>query len=910
MAAIIYDDALQRPFQNWSWDSTVDFSQNSLVQSGTNALAVSHDAAWGGLYLRSVPATGMATNEEIRFFLHGGATGGQAIDVKLVHSIGGTEEFLTLRTIHPVPNAWTEVVIDFPDPGAPPAMEGLVFQDATGSGNATFYLDNIGIGDFAPDDSQTGPSITVDPSTVVRQISDAIYGLNFADDDLAGDIALPVNRWGGNSTTRYNYQLDATNLASDYFFENYPSETVDASTLPSGSTADYFVRDARADETDVIMTIGTIGWTPNNREIQGSYPVDVYGPQQEVDPWRPNFGNGIRVDGTFIENDPSITSNAIDENFATDWIEHLKAEHGDAANGGVKYYALDNEPMLWNSTHRDVHPEPASYDEVRDLGIQYASAIKAADPGAQVLGPTVWGWTAYFYSALDAASGGAWWNDPLDRNSHGGQAFLPWYLSEMAAAEAREGTRLLDYLDIHYYPQTENVALGPAGDAQTQADRLQSTRSLWDPDYVDDSWINTEVQLIPRMRQWIDTWYPGTGLAITEYNFGGVEHINGAVTQADVLGIFGREGVDLATMWGPPDADDPAGFAFRMFRNYDGAGTANSRFGESSLVADSTDVNVVSVFASRRTSDRALTLMLVNKSSETLTTPIDLTASGVDGLAEVYRYDASNLGAIEQQPDLTMDDGRAVLDLPGSSITLIEIPSATPRGDFNLDGEVGLHDIDLLCAAILSGDNQPKFDLTENGSVDRVDMDEMILQVVGTLYGDANLDGSVDVSDFNTWNSNRFTLASSWASGDFSCDGVVDTSDFNLWNTNKSRSPAPGPPPTGPAFGNAIEVARPQTITNLRGIRQANEGNRSLMRPTIFTVRQSPDGHSSGQFRSAPNDDSPSPRRMRSLRIRRLSASPSPLIGSRIKGPIEDVSDSSLSHVLSFARAFWTTRAV
>src|SRR3712207_7920754 len=44
---------------------------------------------------------------------------------------------------------------------------------------------------------------------------------------------------------------------------------------------------------------------------------------------------------------------------------------------------LDNEPMLWNETHREVHPVPMSYDELRNRTYRYAAAINAVDPGAK-----------------------------------------------------------------------------------------------------------------------------------------------------------------------------------------------------------------------------------------------------------------------------------------------------------------------------------------------------------------------------------------------------------------------------------------------------------------------------------------------------------------------------------------------
>src|SRR6185295_8335181 len=121
--------------------------------------------------------------------------------------------------------------------------------------------------------------------------------------------------------------------------------------------------------------------------------------------------------------------------FVQGWIAHLISRYGTANQGGVTYYNLDNEPMLWNDTHRDVHPTPTTYDEMRDRTWQYAAAIKASDSGAKTLGPVEWGWTGYFWSALDWSAGGSWWNNPLDRLAHGNTPFIEWYLQQMRAYE-------------------------------------------------------------------------------------------------------------------------------------------------------------------------------------------------------------------------------------------------------------------------------------------------------------------------------------------------------------------------------------------------------------------------------------------------------------------------------------------
>src|SRR5262249_3568715 len=160
------------------------------------------------------------------------------------------------------------------------------------------------------------------------------------------------------------------------------------------------------------------------------------------------------------------------------------------------------------------------------------------------------------------------------------------------------GHRLLDYFDEHYYPQADGVALSTAGDKATQALRLRSTRSLWDPTYKDESWISDmapgglAVDLIPRMQTWVNANDPGTKLAISEYKWGGLESMNGALAEADVLGIFARENVALACLWGAPAAGAPGEFAFRMLRNYDGAGGA---FGNAWVLSASTDQDKVAV---------------------------------------------------------------------------------------------------------------------------------------------------------------------------------------------------------------------------------------------------------------------------------------------------------------------------
>ncbi len=516
-------------------------------------------------------------------------------------------------------------------------------------------------------------SLTVDPSAGRHAISPYIYGMNFADEALAAELHLPVRRWGGNATTRYNWQNDTSNHASDWYFENLPEDNSNPSLLPNESYVDHFVEQDRRTGTRTLITLPLIGWTPKSRSIACGFSVSKYGAQQSTDPWRPDCGNGIRPDGTIITgNDPTDTSAAITPAFVQDWVRHLVAQYGTAANGGVPFYDLDNEPMLWNSTHRDVHPAPTSYDEMKQRTLDYASAIKAIDPSALTLGPVEWGWTAYFWSALDEAAGGSWWNNPQDRLAHGDVPFVEWYLQQMRAYDQQYGKRLLDYLDLHNYPQASGVFSADLGSASTQALRLRSTRSLWDPNYTDESWINEPVYLIPRMRSWVNTDYPGTKLAISEYNWGALGYMNGALAEADILGILGREGLDLATLWDPPTSAQPGAFAFRIFRNYDGNGSA---YGDVSVRATSTDQDQLAIYAAQRAGDNAITLVIINKTANALASNVGISGLG-SATAGVFQYSGSNLGAIVRQPDQSFAGGNLNLTFPPNSISLLVLPGA------------------------------------------------------------------------------------------------------------------------------------------------------------------------------------------------------------------------------------------
>ena len=543
------------------------------------------------------------------------------------------------------------------------------------------------------------PALFVDAAAQTHAINPYIYGMNFYSQQpsVASAAGLSIDRWGGNATTRYNYKLDATNVGADWYFEVDPNANTaypDVSDFNSQVVAD------KAAGARTMGTVPVIGWSIKSRTKACSFSVAKYGPQQKTDPYWADCGNGVHPDGTNItNNDPTDTGVPIDETFAGGWVSYLVGRFGDAAHGGVAVYCLDNEPTWWDANHRDVHPLPFTYDELSQQGIKVAKAVKAADPTAEVSGPVIDFWPAYFYSKKDIVNG---WSsgpnyvyngNPIDRLAHGNVPLIEYYLQQFKAAQDADvaHTRFLDYLDLHTYFAANNAAFNTAGTADQQQAIINSTRVFWDPTYTDPNYTDPDdtsktpkplaPQMIPRMKEWIATDYPGTKTAITEYNWGAQEHISGAIAQADILGIFGREGLDLATLWGPPDSlkQLPGLMAFEVFRNYDGA---KSGFGSISLTANSADQGKLAVYAALRSSDNVVTVVVINKTFGDLSGAVQLANLTASGDAKVFQYSNADLTTIQQlanvavtpPPSGTTTSTITGVTFPAMSITVFAVP--------------------------------------------------------------------------------------------------------------------------------------------------------------------------------------------------------------------------------------------
>jgi Glycoside hydrolase family 44/Bacterial Ig-like domain (group 3) len=526
---------------------------------------------------------------------------------------------------------------------------------------ATLILFLAAIGPLAPRAAAQTPMLTVDAAGNPHPINPDIYGIaNYGlDANFAKEIQVPNIRWGGDGTTRYTWQVDSSNAGFDWYFMGGNGQA----TVVPGASADLMINTFKAaSNAHTLLTIPIIPWINKSAAWNCSFPVSIYGAQQSTNPYvhpnGDNCGNSIASNGTQLL-DTNVYANHVDNSVALQqgWLQHLVATFGAAANGGVPYYQLDNEPGGWSNTHRDVEPVQPDYETIVSLGQQYAAMVKQTDPSAKVFGP------------VDFTLGG-WIGTPSKQNNlYAGQ----YYLQQMAAYDAANHQRILDYFDEHYY-----------GGGSTDALELADTRSLWDSTYNSGTWVEQfyfdgPMNLLPRFQNWIQTYYPGTKLSISEYSFAmGTNPLVDMLTETDVLGIYGRQSLDFANMWNVPKPTDPLAYSFRIYRNFDGAG---GQFGDTAVNSSSTDQGQLSVYGALRSSDGALTVVAINKTTSAIQTSLALANFNSTSSAAVYTYSNANLAQIVAGAPVSVASNSVTYTFPAYSATVFVFMPASATLD-------------------------------------------------------------------------------------------------------------------------------------------------------------------------------------------------------------------------------------
>ncbi len=451
-------------------------------------------------------------------------------------------------------------------------------------------------------------SVTVEDSLI--PISPYIYGTNQL---LNGGERWGSLRLGGDRLTGYNWENNASNAGIDYLNEsddfltqefNVPS---DSSNNP-GIVTEVFHNQAQQLGAYTMATLQMAGFVAKDKD--GVVDASQAAPSSR-------WAYVKFVKGSPLSLQPNTSDDTV---YMDEYVNFLVNKYGVGSSPtGIQGYDLDNEPDLWSSSHPMLHPAQATCQEVIQRSVALAQSVKNVDPTAELFGPASYGFSGY-YNLQDAPD----WSTVSSNTSY--SWFIDYYLDQMRIASATAGKRLLDALDLHWY----SAAVGddPNGitdpGATSAADvsaRVQAPRSLWDKNYVENSWIgqwySAYLPLIPKLVQSINEYYPGTKLSFSEFNYGGENDISGALAVDDVLGIFAKYGVYFATVWPLNSPSEYLSSAYKMYRNYDGS---NSGFGDQYVPSQTSDSVNCSIYGSMTPGVNEIHLIVINKSYTTSVT--------------------------------------------------------------------------------------------------------------------------------------------------------------------------------------------------------------------------------------------------------------------------------------------------
>lgn len=595
-------------------------------------------------------------------------------------------------------------------------------------------------------------NFSINSSQSVHSISPYIYGSN-----SSSITNRTFDRGGGNRWTGYNWENNASNAGADWYHHSDYLFTNGQANQPPGAGALGMIQSAAAAGRAALVTIPIAGYVA----ADGNGTVD----ETQAAPssrWKQVVAKKATIyPGSPLSTNPNKTDGYVFTDEFVNWTETTKQ-----ANQPV-WYSLDNEPGLWGEalpvgwqsgvepnpccnpangvnpspegrTHPLIHPYAPTFAEMRDKTIAHASAIKSVNPNALVFGGVGYGWNEFttLQGAPDAVTSPAHPGGDQSGEMH----YYEWLLQQVRNEEIVQGHKLMDVIDLHWYPEATGGGVRITGSETTSAvvnARVQAPRSLWDPTYTETSWISQwgtwvgspgnpgPIKLLPRLQRDVDDFNPGTKISITEYNYGGGNHYSGGIAQADVLGTLGREGVFAAAWWDAGSGSSYVNAAFNIYRNYNGTG---GKFGDVSVDANTSNIANSAVYASVDSSNpNRMVIVAINRTANSQVAGISVTNDRIFDHAEVYALNSSSANIVRQS-DIALDLLNAFqYTMPAWSVTTLVLISDGLPGDFNRDGKV-------------------------DGADYTVWRDQ--LGQTGNLAADANEDNIVDSQDYGYWRSN------------------------------------------------------------------------------------------------------------------------------------------------------------
>jgi len=534
-------------------------------------------------------------------------------------------------------------------------------------------------------EAQTSAVLTVNATSNISEISPLIYGKNNC---LSDDTKNPISdaTWqfyqdaglrftrenGGNNSTKYNWRKKLSSHP-DWFNNVYTHDwDYSANTLLSKSPSMQGLY--------ALQLLGKVASAKTHNFNDWSWSQGGSTGGGTGDNWAGGGGptayggnNGVGNPALYLEDWPADSTVGILDH----WFKDLKY---DATR--LQYWNMDNEPEIWQGTHDDIASSSITAEDYIQKYIAVAKAARLKFPNIKLVGPVSpneWQWYT-------------WNNEKVKAADNKYYSWMEYFVKRIAEEQTKSGMRLLDVLDVHFYP----------GSASDPTLTLQLHRIWFDQawDYsgangvkVDglNSWNggNTKEYFFERCNSWL-TKYMGAQhqvkFAVSEYGAtanSGSENPNVvACWYASHLGVFANKGIAFFTPW---DWYVGQWEVLHLF---------SKKFGAYATSATSSAESVVSAYSSLSADGDSLMVAIVNRDQNN-STSLELNIQNfVYSDSTVNGYQLVNLPNKEtflseannalQTKQYAISKNKITFSVPKLSVTIIQIPTKkainTPHG--------------------------------------------------------------------------------------------------------------------------------------------------------------------------------------------------------------------------------------
>jgi hypothetical protein len=397
--------------------------------------------------------------------------------------------------------------------------------------------------------AQQSVAIEIDVNAEQKPISPYIFGKNNCLSDAPGspltaanwqklkDLGIKMFREnGGNNSTKYNWRRKLSShpnwynnvYAHDW---DYAAGSLQAN-IPSAQGMWAFQLIGKAAKTSAY---NFNDWSYNGSQWWEGVEQNLCGGGQV----NPAGGSDALVEG-----DPSLYLEEWTADSTTGILDHWFGSGGIGLDSNrIRYWSMDNEPEIWEGTHDDVWPVQPEAEAFMQMYFAAAKKARAKYPGIKLVGPV-------------PANEWQWYNWKGSKISYKGKQYvwLEYFILRIAEEQQSSGIRLLDALDIHFYPGETNPA-----------DIVQLHRVFFDENYNypgangvrrigASGWdvSITREYIFKRCKDWLENYMGadhGVTLSVTEIGINGDNPNITALWYASTLGEFARQGVEVFTPW-------------------------------------------------------------------------------------------------------------------------------------------------------------------------------------------------------------------------------------------------------------------------------------------------------------------------------------------------------------------------